>query len=59
MDQWITLGIFLLGAGAGSLTSAVLYAAQIRKLKYVLERRPTTIPKQGERVHKTDGCKSA
>jgi hypothetical protein len=33
MDRWIALGIFLLGAGVGALTTIVVYAAQIRHLK--------------------------
>jgi len=37
MDSRIALGIFLLGAGAGSLASAVLHAKQIRKLIDLLE----------------------
>jgi hypothetical protein len=57
MDPWITLGIFLLGAGAGSLASAVLHAEQIRKLKDVLEAAAGNHIE--ERVHKSDGRKSA
>jgi hypothetical protein len=33
MDRWIALGIFLLGAGVGALTTVALYAGQIRHLK--------------------------
>jgi hypothetical protein len=33
MDRLIALGIFLLGAGVGALTTIVLYAGQIRHLR--------------------------
>lgn len=33
MDRWIALGIFLLGAGVGALTTVALYAEQIRHLR--------------------------
>ena len=45
MDPWIASGFFLLGAGVGSLASAVLHAKQIRKLKDLLEAA-ATIPQQ-------------
>jgi hypothetical protein len=38
MDRWIALGIFLLGAGVGALTTVALYAGQIRHLR----NRPET-----------------
>jgi hypothetical protein len=57
MNRWITLGIFLLGAGAGSLASALLHAEQIRKLKDMLEAAADNHTE--ERVHKSDGRKSA
>jgi len=37
MDHWFALGIFVLGTGAGSLTTAALYVKQIRQLKDLLE----------------------
>jgi hypothetical protein len=37
MDRWIALGIFLLGAGVGALTTVGLYAGQIRHLKNLPE----------------------
>lgn len=37
MDLWIALGIFLLGAGFGALTTVALYVKQIRQLKELLE----------------------
>jgi hypothetical protein len=67
MDRWIALGIFLLGAGVGALTTVALYAGQIRHLR----NRPETashdnsqkvpcdhlaIEKQSD---KSDGRKSA
>jgi hypothetical protein len=33
MDRWIALGIFLLGAGVGAVTTVALYAGQIRHLR--------------------------
>ena len=58
MDPWITLGIFLLGAGAGSLASAVLHAEQIRKLKDVLAAAHNNSQTE-EQDRKSDGRKSA
>ena len=37
MDRWIALGIFLLGAGVGALTTVALYAEQLRHLKNLPE----------------------
>ena len=59
MDPWITLGIFLLGAGVGSLASAVLHGKQIRKLKDVLEAAAHNNSQTEEQDHKSDGRKSA
>lgn len=36
MDSWIALAIFLLGAGAGALVTAIFYSAQIRDVKRLL-----------------------
>ena len=36
MDPWMALGIFLVGAGAGALTTVALYVKQIRQLKHLL-----------------------
>ena len=58
MDSRIAFGIFLLGAGAGSLVSALLHAEQIRNLRDLLEaaaRRNS----QTEEQHRSDGRKSA
>jgi len=56
MDPWIALGIFLLGAGTGSLVSALLHVEQMRKLKDLLEGRPTTIPKEKNKVTNPTGA---
>ena len=37
MDPWMALGVFLLGTGAGALTTVALYVEQIRQLKNQLE----------------------
>jgi hypothetical protein len=48
MHHWFALGIFVLGAGAGALTTAALYLKQIRQLKDLLEaeqsRNRRTVP---------------
>ena len=36
MDAWIVFSTFLLGIGAGALTTAAINARQIRKLKELL-----------------------
>ena len=59
MDPWIALGIFSLGAGAGSLASAVLHVEQIRKLKDLLEAAAHKNSRTEEQGHKSDGRKSA
>lgn len=58
MDRWMALGIFLLGVGAGALTTGALYVEQIRKLKDLLEAAAHN-NSQTEQVHKSDGRKSA
>jgi hypothetical protein len=58
MNPWIALGLFGLGAGAGSLSSAILHADQIRKLKRLLEAAAYNTSKT-EEDHKADGRKSA
>jgi len=59
MDPWIALGIFLLGAGAGALTTAALHIKQIRKLKDLLEAAAHNHSQREEQDHKSDGRKSA
>ena len=59
MDRWISLGIFLLGAGVGSLTTGALYAEQIHQLKDLLEAAAHNNSQTEERVHKSDARKSA
>jgi hypothetical protein len=58
MHPWIALGIFLFGAGAGTLASSMLHAKQIRKLKDLLKATHTN--SQTEKTsHKPEGRKSA
>ena len=54
MYPWGTLGIFVLGAGVGALTTASLHVGQIRKLKELLKAAHNKA--QGA---KSDGRKSA
>jgi hypothetical protein len=35
--MWLGLGVFLLGAGAGALLTAISYISRIRKLKAEIE----------------------
>jgi len=37
MDAWRSLGVFLLGTGAGAVATAAYYSAQIRELKQLIE----------------------
>jgi hypothetical protein len=37
MDVWSAVAIFLLGAGAGALTTAANYSRQIRELRHLLQ----------------------
>jgi hypothetical protein len=57
MDLWNVLGILLLGAGVGALTTAALYVEQIRKPKELL--KATRNDRHEEDRHKSDGRKSA
>ena len=67
MDRWIALGIFLLGAGVGALTTVALYAGQIRHLRNLPETASHGNTQTGSCAHiaieeqsdKSDGCKSA
>jgi len=59
MDSWMASGYFLLGAGVGALTTALLQARQIRKLKELLEAADHDNPKTKEQIPKSDGRKSA
>jgi len=38
MNAWTALGIFLLGSGAGALTTAVYYSAKLDALKALVQR---------------------
>ena len=53
MDPWMALGIFLLGIGAGALTTVALYVKQIRQLKSLLEAAHKN-PQSEERCPKPD-----
>jgi len=59
MDRWIALGIFLLGAGAGSLASTLLHSDQIRKLKRLLEAAAYNRSQTEKQVRESDTRKSA
>jgi hypothetical protein len=58
MNPWIALGLFGLGAGVGSLASAILHADQIRKLNRLLKASAYNTS-QTEKGHESDGRKSA
>ena len=60
MDRWLVIGVFLLGAGVGALTTAALYSAQIRKLRVLVEtashhnpQGETQTPKQEDEQRKS------
>jgi hypothetical protein len=54
----MTFGIFLLGAGAGALTTGALYVKQIRQLKDLLEAARNN-SRAEEQCRKPDRRKSA
>jgi hypothetical protein len=58
MYPWGTLGIFVLGAGVGALTTAALHIGQIRKLKELLKAAHNKPQAEGQSA-KSDGRKSA
>ena len=37
MEWWFVIGIFLLGSGAGAITTAAYYSGQIHRLKRLME----------------------
>jgi hypothetical protein len=53
MDLWVALGIFLVGAGVGALTTVALYVNQIHQLKDLLKATHTRIPEQKNKCHKS------
>jgi hypothetical protein len=60
MDSWIASGWFLLGAGAGALTTFALPVEQIRQLKDPLEAARNKPQKEDrEQCQKPEGRKSA
>jgi len=46
VDLWGSLGVFLLGSGAGAITTATYYSSQIRQLKQLIES--TSAPQERE-----------
>jgi hypothetical protein len=54
MDSWTILGIFLFGAGAGSIVSAMLHSEQIRNLKDLMEGALHNNSRADEQLHKSD-----
>lgn len=59
MDLRVALGIFLLGAGAGALTTFALNVKQIRHLKDLLEAEHNSKTKKQERRQEPNGRQSA
>jgi len=60
MNPWIALGLFLVGAGLGSLASAALHAKEARKLKNLLKAASNNSQTEDkERSHKTGRAQSA
>jgi len=58
MDPWMALGVFVLGVGAGALTTVALFVKQIRQLKTLLQTAQNN-PQTEERCQKPDERKSA
>jgi hypothetical protein len=58
MDLWFASGVFLLGVGAGALTTVALNVKQIRQLKNLLQTAKNN-PQTEERCQKPDERKSA
>jgi len=59
MHPWIALGIFLLGVGAGALTTVALYVKQIRQLKDLLGAAAHNNFQKEDQDHKSTGRESA
>jgi hypothetical protein len=49
VNTWSALGIFLLGTGA--LVTAVIYSAQIRELKALVDALSTEHPETKPQIH--------
>jgi hypothetical protein len=58
MSPWSALGIFLLEAWAGPLSTGALHTEQIRKLKEPLKPAQNNSQTEGQ-GHKSNVCKSA
>lgn len=56
---WVALGIFLLGAGTGALTTFALNVHQIRHLKDLLQTEQNSQNKEQEQRPERNGRKSA
>jgi hypothetical protein len=59
VDLWAALGIFLLGAATGALTTFALNVKQIRRLKDLLEAEHNSQSKGQEQRQESNGRKSA
>ena len=59
MHMWVALGIFLLGAGAGALTTFALHVKHIRHLKDLLKTERNSQTSGQEERPELDGRKSA
>ena len=59
VDTWTTLGVFLLGTGAGALLTAIFYSDQIRSLKKLLNANSGQDSRLERGDQDFDGRKSA
>ena len=59
MDLGVALGLFLLGAGAGALTTFALNVKQIRHLKDLLQIEDSSKTTEQEDSRESNGRKSA
>jgi hypothetical protein len=56
---WVAVGIFLLGAGTGALTTFALYVKHIRYLNDLLKTERNSQTSEQEERPEVDGRKSA
>jgi hypothetical protein len=59
VDLWVAVGIFLLGAGTGALTTFALQVKHIRRLKELLKTERNSQTSEQEERPEVDGRKSA
>ena len=59
MHLWVAVGIFLLGAGTGALTTFALHVKDIRRLKELLKTERNSQTSEQEGCPEVDGRKSA